>query len=112
MNPCQRKCHDCGNVAMHEDSVTPWVLCKKCGSQDTRLTMSTEQVLEAAQVGALLARCLHATIQRDFYGTRGVGREWVATVNIDGSGYHEGEGPTQLAAIKAAVEAAEKGVRE
>lgn len=37
MNPCKRKCHDCGNVAMHEDRITPWVLCKKCGSQDTRL---------------------------------------------------------------------------
>lgn len=33
----QRKCHACDNVAEHEDSVTPWVNCKKCGSQDTRL---------------------------------------------------------------------------
>ena len=32
-----RKCHDCGNVAEHEDNITPWVLCKKCGSQDTRI---------------------------------------------------------------------------
>lgn len=31
-----RKCWDCGNVAEHADSVTPWVLCSKCGSQDTR----------------------------------------------------------------------------
>lgn len=31
-----RKCWACGNVATHEDSVTPWVRCKKCGSQDTR----------------------------------------------------------------------------
>jgi DNA-directed RNA polymerase subunit RPC12/RpoP len=37
MNPCERKCWSCGNVAMHEDDVTPGVLCKKCGSQDTRL---------------------------------------------------------------------------
>lgn len=34
----QRKCHDCGNVAMHDDRVIPWVLCTKCGSQDTRPT--------------------------------------------------------------------------
>lgn len=32
----QRKCWDCGNVAEHEDSVVPHVLCKACGSQDTR----------------------------------------------------------------------------
>lgn len=31
-----RKCHDCSNVAYHADNVTPHVLCKKCGSQDTR----------------------------------------------------------------------------
>lgn len=31
-----RKCHDCGNLAYHADNVTPQVLCKKCGSQDTR----------------------------------------------------------------------------
>ena len=30
------KCRDCGNTAIHVDSVTPWVLCRKCGSQDTR----------------------------------------------------------------------------
>lgn len=33
----KRKCHDCGNVAWHEDNVTPYVNCRKCGSQDTRL---------------------------------------------------------------------------
>jgi hypothetical protein len=31
-----RKCRDCGNVAYHADNITPHVLCKKCGSQDTR----------------------------------------------------------------------------
>jgi DNA-directed RNA polymerase subunit RPC12/RpoP len=31
-----RKCWECGNVATHESSITPGVLCKKCGSQDTR----------------------------------------------------------------------------
>lgn len=34
--PHQRRCWDCGNVAEHSDSITPWVLCGKCGSQDTR----------------------------------------------------------------------------
>lgn len=37
MNPCKRKCHNCSNVADHEDSITPHVRCKLCGSQDTRL---------------------------------------------------------------------------
>ena len=47
----ERKCHDCGNVAIHEDRITPWVLCKKCGSQDTRPTKppppTREQQLES-----------------------------------------------------------------
>ena len=34
--PHQRLCWDCGNVAEHKDSITPWVLCGKCGSQNTR----------------------------------------------------------------------------
>jgi len=34
----ERKCWDCGSVAEHADNVTPEVLCKKCGSQDTRPT--------------------------------------------------------------------------
>jgi hypothetical protein len=31
-----RKCWACGNIAEHTDNVVPAVLCKKCGSQDTR----------------------------------------------------------------------------
>jgi hypothetical protein len=31
-----RKCWDCDNVAEHADDVVPYVLCTKCGSQDTR----------------------------------------------------------------------------
>jgi hypothetical protein len=91
---------------MHEDSVTPWVLCKKCGSQDTRLTMSTEQTLEAAEVGALLARCWMYSVR--FFPDVA---SYEATVSTS-SGDATRSGPTQLAAIKAAVEAAEKGVRE
>ena len=32
----ERKCWGCGNVAIHRSSITPWVLCSNCGSQDTR----------------------------------------------------------------------------
>jgi len=31
-----RRCHDCGAINRHLDSVAPEVCCKKCGSQDTR----------------------------------------------------------------------------
>lgn len=31
-----RCCWNCKNVALHADCVTPQVLCRKCGSQDTR----------------------------------------------------------------------------
>lgn len=34
----ERKCWDCGSVAEHEDNIVPHVLCKLCGSQDTRPT--------------------------------------------------------------------------
>jgi rRNA maturation endonuclease Nob1 len=33
----QRKCWGCGTVAYHADNRTPYVLCRVCGSQDTRL---------------------------------------------------------------------------
>jgi hypothetical protein len=66
--------------------------------------MTPEQ--EHAQVGALLARCRYIECGQEF-------NEWWATVLVCASGtYCHGEGPTQLAAIRAAVEAAEKGVRE
>lgn len=32
----KRKCWMCSNIAEHEDNVVPHVLCKLCGSQDTR----------------------------------------------------------------------------
>jgi hypothetical protein len=34
----ERKCWSCGNVAEHADRVVPHVLCRICGSQDTRAT--------------------------------------------------------------------------
>lgn len=39
----ERKCWDCGNVATHECSITPGVLCKQCGSQDTRKVKAKEK---------------------------------------------------------------------
>ena len=38
--PHERKCFDCGNVAVHQDNIKPEVCCKKCGSQDTRVVKS------------------------------------------------------------------------
>ena len=38
----KRRCRDCGNVAYHADNITPYVLCRKCGSQDTRLIRDAE----------------------------------------------------------------------
>lgn len=61
---------------------------------------------EYAQVGALLARCESFEVER--CPRRGY---WHASVLQADIGWHDGEGPTQLAAIKAAVEAAEKGVQ-
>lgn len=33
----RRKCHDCGHVGWYADSRTPYCLCDRCRSQDTRL---------------------------------------------------------------------------
>ena len=33
----ERKCYDCGNVAIHIENVPPGVCCQLCKSQDTRL---------------------------------------------------------------------------
>ena len=33
----QRRCWGCGHVGWHADAITPYCLCEKCGSQDTRL---------------------------------------------------------------------------
>lgn len=59
-----------------------------------------------AQVGALMAKCGYCEVGTD-------GKEWHAVVGaFRWAGLTGGSGPTQLAAIKAAVEAAEQGVRE
>ena len=35
----RRKCRQCGKVAYHADSRTPYVCCGDCGSHDTRLAI-------------------------------------------------------------------------
>jgi len=50
----ERRCWDCGNVAEHEDSIVPHVLCKKCGSQDTRLTRAEERNRDLKQLNEQL----------------------------------------------------------
>lgn len=61
-----------------------------------------------AQVGALLAKCWKIEVR---FGT--VDKNWKASLFLIGrADYHFAYGSTQLAAIRAAVEAAEKGVRE
>lgn len=62
----ERKCWDCGNVAIHAKAITPEVLCSKCGSQDTRRTyragaptsISLEELKR--QRDTLLEACLSA----------------------------------------------------
>ncbi len=48
MSDHKRRCHDCGNVAMHDSDITPGVLCSKCGSQDTRRV--NEVLLQRAEL--------------------------------------------------------------
>lgn len=70
MTPHQRKCWDCGNVAEHEDSIVPHVLCKKCGSQDTRLlrkVVVNDNGLRS--VAAEIAVSISGVSREDYYGT-------------------------------------------
>lgn len=59
-----------------------------------------------AQFGALLARCSFVQMS-DGHSPR----RWLVTVDVNGNRGHA-YGTTQLEAIRAAVEAAEQGVRE
>ena len=43
---CWRKCWGCGKIQIHQDSVTPGVLCRFCGSQDTRLMKDKTEALK------------------------------------------------------------------
>lgn len=40
----KRRCRDCGLTAYHAGNVTPYVLCGRCGSQDTRLVRAPVSV--------------------------------------------------------------------
>ena len=60
MTPCRRRCWACGNVADHEDNITPHVNCKQCGSQDTRLVRMPLNKFDAAKrydAGVRFALC-------------------------------------------------------
>jgi len=43
---CWRKCWNCGRKQIHREAVTPGVLCRFCGSQDTRLLKKETQALK------------------------------------------------------------------
>ncbi|MCJ7483897.1 MAG: hypothetical protein MUO31_13140 [Thermodesulfovibrionales bacterium] len=43
---CWRKCRNCGKSQIHRELVTPGVLCRFCGSQDTRLLKKETQALK------------------------------------------------------------------
>ena len=59
MKTHERKCWNCGNVSVHTDDVMPEVLCRKCGSQDTRRTQSPEGPSTIADLVMLVARLIH-----------------------------------------------------
>ena len=40
-----RRCFSCGAEGLHVDSIAPWVKCRKCGSQDTRLMRKETSLL-------------------------------------------------------------------
>lgn len=42
-----RKCWACGHISEHLDSVVPYVLCKICGSQDTRRIEQSSSDIES-----------------------------------------------------------------
>lgn len=74
----ERKCYECGNVADHEDNVTPYVCCKKCGSKDTR-PIKNPKCSVAAEIAVAIAGirqddymgiCEAITKQLDRFGIR------------------------------------------
>jgi chemotaxis methyl-accepting protein methylase len=63
----RRKCWDCGNIAEHQDSIIPHVLCTVGGSQDTRLLKAKAATgEETCSLSAEIALAL-ATVPRDDY---------------------------------------------
>jgi hypothetical protein len=103
------QCPECGEQGKKYDSVLPGDIeegfCPSCRSF-WDIGLKSDNTNEHAEVGALLAKC-------DYFEVDCHPEGWAARVTIGGSiRMRSGEGPTQLAAIRAAVEAAEKGVRE
>lgn len=47
---CWRRCWGCKKVQIHRESVTPGVLCRFCGSQDTRLLREETQALKGNEI--------------------------------------------------------------
>jgi hypothetical protein len=41
-----RDCRNCYSCELHIDSITPWVNCRRCGSQDTRPAKKPNQMLK------------------------------------------------------------------
>lgn len=72
--PGERKCWDCGNIAHHEDNITPHVLCKKCGSQDTRLTRQQVTTVDASTTVETLGESrLQGLVRRAVAGLKHIG---------------------------------------
>lgn len=47
-NAHYRRCWDCGAINLHETDYVPGVLCKRCGSQDTRKTKNEPPLWDIA----------------------------------------------------------------
>jgi len=61
--PHQRKCWDCGNTATHQSSITPGVLCGKCGSQDTRRIRERDPIMIDGNSREQLMSILQKTLE-------------------------------------------------
>jgi len=61
-NCCWRKCWGCGKIQIHQDDIVPGVLCRFCGSQDTRLLKEETQALKEEkaknEIGDLRAKAV------------------------------------------------------
>ena len=104
------QCPECGEQGKKYNSVLPSdieeAFCPSCRSHWDIGLKSDDTNDEHAQVGALLAKCEYFEGGRD-------GSLWWVWVRLPGKCQSfRSQGSTQLAAIRAAVEAAEQGVRE
>jgi hypothetical protein len=104
------QCPECGEQGKKYDSVLPSDIeegfCPSCRSF-WDIGLKSDNTNDHAEVGALLAKCGNYRVAEYESG-------WHAEVYLidGGMGSSEFAYETQLAAIRAAVEAAEKGVRE